>query len=669
MSDYGTQIAVRPARAARAVLSAVALFAAFAFATDAHAAGSGRSPNPPGFLPQPKTLTVSKSGQGTVRGFNLQTTLPVGINCGSDCTENFLFPFQIRLTATPATGFIFARWQPRGDCQGGGDCVVTMTENRTAHAIFVPRTYPLRVTRSGEGTVTLDPPSDLSCAGEICGLYRHGTEVKLRATPASGWRFGGFSGGGCSGAGLDCSVTMAQARAVTATFVRVYPVQVALAGNGAGVVNLLQLGFPCRTQCTRLVDAGTALTLEALPDPGSDFLGFAGSCATALSRCTMTVDAPKQVVATFQTTPGRFALEVEVAGTGTGRVTSTPAGISCRDDCSETYPAATEVTLTAEPTAGSTFAGFTGACSGQTLTCRVTMDERRAVVATFNAPAQNQTLTVTTEGSGTGRVTSLPAGIDCAPDCARGFAPGTSVALTATAAPGSTFTGFSGACTGQTCNVAMSEARSVTATFVLTPPATHPVTVTTTGSGSGIVTSQPAGIVCPPECSAAFPAGATVTLTAAATAGSRFVGFSGACSGQTCTLTADAAKQVTAEFDSVGQGQAATQPGGGNQPGAGKRRAAKDKSVAVLLERVSFRKRSLRARIAAGERLRVELRLVRRGKLLTRKRLARFAVGRRTVALAVPRKAGGAARLQVVFRDRAGNVMRVSRAVRIPRAA
>lgn len=77
-------------------------------------------------------------------------------------------------------------------------------------------------------------------------------------------------------------------------------------------------------------------------------------------------------------------------------------------------------------------------------------------------------LTVTKRGTGTGAVTSLPAGIDCGTTCVAAFENGTAFALTASVTNDSLFTGWSGACTGtQGCNVAMNISRSVTATFAL----------------------------------------------------------------------------------------------------------------------------------------------------------------------------------------------------------
>jgi hypothetical protein len=56
-----------------------------------------------------------------------------------------------------------------------------------------------------------------------------------------------------------------------------------------------------------------------------------------------------------------------------------------------------------------------------------------------------------------------------------------------------------------------------------------PLGVTVAGSANGSVTSSPAGINCPSTCSASFPSGTTVTLTATAAAGSTFAGWTGAC--------------------------------------------------------------------------------------------------------------------------------------------
>jgi len=74
--------------------------------------------------------------------------------------------------------------------------------------------------------------------------------------------------------------------------------------------------------------------------------------------------------------------------------------------------------------------------------------------------------------------------------------------------------------------------------------------VTKAGAGIGTVTSSPPGIDCGAVCSAEFPEGAVVTLTASAPSGSAFIQWSGACAGSAaaCQVTMTGALAVTAEF-------------------------------------------------------------------------------------------------------------------------
>ncbi len=102
------------------------------------------------------------------------------------------------------------------------------------------------------------------------------------------------------------------------------------------------------------------------------------------------------------------------------------------------------------------------------------------------------------------------------------------------------------------------------------PPA-HTLTVTKTGTGSGRVTSDPAGIDCGGTCSSQFVDGTVVTLTVTADAGSVFSSWAGDCQGcgqnTQCQITIDSDKQCTVTFDlthtvtpSVGSGQGSIDP-------------------------------------------------------------------------------------------------------------
>jgi PKD repeat protein len=178
------------------------------------------------------------------------------------------------------------------------------------------------------------------------------------------------------------------------------------------------------------------------------------------------------------------SLAVALTGSGSGIITSDPAGISCPATCSFSFPIGTSVQLTGSAAAGSNFAGITGCDSYVLGQCSMSMFSSRTVTAQFDSsgpaptptptPAPgNVTLSVTRAGTGTGTVSSAPSGISCGATCSAQFAQGTSVTLSATPDSGVTFSGWSGACSGTgSCAVTLSAATSVTATFTsaATPP-------------------------------------------------------------------------------------------------------------------------------------------------------------------------------------------------------
>src|SRR5260221_10744403 len=136
----------------------------------------------------------------------------------------------------------------------------------------------------------------------------------------------------------------------------------------------------------------------------------------------------------------QFNLTVSKSGTGSGTVTSNPAGINCGSTCTGSYTSGICVGMTAVAAGGLTFSGWSGGgCSG-TGSCSVTMSAATTVTANFSVQQFN--LTVSKSGTGSGTVTSNPAGINCGSTCTATYNNGTAVALTATAAPGSAFSGW-----------------------------------------------------------------------------------------------------------------------------------------------------------------------------------------------------------------------------------
>ena len=165
-------------------------------------------------------------------------------------------------------------------------------------------------------------------------------------------------------------------------------------------------------------------------------------------------------------TPPAALRTLTVNTSGNGTVSSDPSGIDCGIDCSEQYDQGAVVTLTAQPGSGSTFSGWSGACSGTNPQCVLTMTSDRTATATFSLPPASRSLTVIKAGPG--KVTSLPPGIDCGSACSGSYTSGTVVTLTAQPDAGAFFTGWSGACSGTAlqCAFTLNVDTTVTATFV-----------------------------------------------------------------------------------------------------------------------------------------------------------------------------------------------------------
>ncbi len=88
--------------------------------------------------------------------------------------------------------------------------------------------------------------------------------------------------------------------------------------------------------------------------------------------------------------------------------------------------------------------------------------------------------------------------------------------------------------------------------IVSTPVSEALLQAVVAGSGTGLLTSIPPGLSCPGTCTSSFPSNATVRLNAAASPGSVFVGWSGACTGTSaCVITMDKVQSVTATFTAV----------------------------------------------------------------------------------------------------------------------
>jgi uncharacterized repeat protein (TIGR02543 family) len=197
--------------------------------------------------------------------------------------------------------------------------------------------------------------------------------------------------------------------------------------------------------------------------------------------------------------------------------------------------------LTAIPSSGYLFNGWSGDLSGAKNPDTLVMNVDKSVTANF-VKAGPFNVTVTKIGSGT--VALNP------PDSV--YDGGTSVTVTATAAPGFKFTGWTGAFTGTTNPVQL----TITANMNLTATFKAIFNLTVEATDSGTVTLSPSGRL--------YQDGTKVTLTASPAAGYQFVEWRGDLLGSTnpATIVMNANKRVTTVFAAIQVTHEETQTGG-----------------------------------------------------------------------------------------------------------
>jgi hypothetical protein len=157
-----------------------------------------------------------------------------------------------------------------------------------------------------------------------------------------------------------------------------------------------------------------------------------------------------------------------------------------------------------------------------------------------------------------GSVVSADRGIVCGRDCSASYADGRLVQLAAAAAPGASFTGWTGDCVGTAprCAVIMDRSVRVGAAFVR-----KRVQVNLTVSGSGSIYSEPERLACGAiggRCTASFASGTTVILSPVSAESSTFRAWGGACRAKArraCSLRVTRLIEVNAAFESSVAGE------------------------------------------------------------------------------------------------------------------
>jgi hypothetical protein len=148
--------------------------------------------------------------------------------------------------------------------------------------------------------------------------------------------------------------------------------------SGSSDADSYDVYFGTSSDPTNLVDSPTN---TSFPLSGLDLNTTYYWKIVARNDCGQSTSGPVWSFSTVQ--PTIYALTVIKSGTGSGMVTSSPAGINCGSNCSGSYEQGTSVTLTASADGGSTFTGWSGGgCSG-TDPCTISLNSDTTITASF----------------------------------------------------------------------------------------------------------------------------------------------------------------------------------------------------------------------------------------------------------------------------------------------
>jgi len=283
---------------------------------------------------------------------------------------------SITVTANPAIGYAFSSFS--GAITGTTNpATLNVNGDKSVVANFVTAPCTLSTNVVGSGSVTLSPSG---------GTYTCGTQVQVTAVPGSGYSFGSFSGA-LSGSTNPQTITLNANSSVTATFVQGTSCLLSTSVTGSGSITVSPAGtsFSC----------GTSLTITAVPAQYYSLTGFSGAITGTTNPQTFVINADSSISAGFAQTG--YPIVTTIVGPGT--VTANPP------DTGNGYALGTQVTLTATPSAGASFTGFSGALTGSTSPQTLTVNAAKNVTATFVASTITQD--AVSHGASTGTASTL----------------------------------------------------------------------------------------------------------------------------------------------------------------------------------------------------------------------------------------------------------------------
>jgi len=451
------------------------------------------------------TLTVDRNpaSGGTVSRNPDQTDYAPGTN--------------ITVTASPAEGYEFIGWSGTATSTEP-EVSIAITSNMTLTANFQlidGGQYTLTIERNpaAGGTVSREPEQP---------TYRHGTAVTVRAAPADGYAFIGWTGTVTTTTDPEVTVSMNSNMTITANFESIAPDHYTLTVER----NPASGGTVSRSPNLTDYAAGTVVNVTAEPTPGYRFIGWSGASTSTELEIPITMNNNQRLIANFEIVTYTLTISLEPD------VNATVFINNAASNAVTTHNAETLVNVRAEAP-GYTFTGWTGASTSTNATVTVTMNGNKELTANFRI--NTYTLTANASPAEGGSVERNPSRDN--------YDHGTQVTLTAIPAAGYALAGWIGATgIGTQTAVTMDGNKTLTAVFEPIPVSHYTLDVGVDPAVGGNVSRNPDA--------ASYAGGTDVTVTAEAKEGYSFVNWTGALSStnQSVTVTMNNNATLTANF-------------------------------------------------------------------------------------------------------------------------
>ena len=360
------------------------------------------------------------------------------------------------------------------------------------------------------------------------GAFEYGSSVVLQAVPDAGYHFTGWSGA-LTGSTNPTTILMDAGKDVTANFT---PDSYQLAiGSGTGHGSIKVDGVLYALPWVGAYERGATVLLEAVPDTGYHFTGWAGGLGGDTNPEFITMNSNQSVSAGFAS--DTYVLHLSSVGSGGAKVNGVYHALP---DTIEVAHGST-VTLESAPDTGWHFTGWSGDLSGTTDPTFLLMGSDKRVTVSFALDQYDMNLSAT--GNGSVKVD----GADHAFPWSGVYSYGDIVTLEAVPAAGSHFSSWSGDLTGSAnpTVVVVDGSKDIAAGFALN---TYTLTLAGT-NGTVKVNGAPKAL----PWSGPFAAGEVVNLEAVPSDGYHFVAWSGADDQNNPTaITMDGDRVVVAEF-------------------------------------------------------------------------------------------------------------------------